>query len=159
MMNLRSIYLLLALSLLSPLLRAQVPSSNLEELVGQRRWGELRVAATQGAHLGFYRAMAAAVFNDPESESLFKQVIREEPASEHAYEAYDWLANNYQKSGRYHSLALSRQAQWKAFPDKTFAFSRNLFSPEVRFSNLLRPNAAAERGDFSRYESKACPSG
>jgi hypothetical protein len=117
-MKLRGIYLLLAFSLFSPVLRAQVPSSNLEELVSQRRWRELRVAAAQGAHVGFYRAIAAAVFNDPESESLFKHVIREEPASEHAYEAYDWLANNYQKSGRYHSLAVIRQAQWEAFPNK-----------------------------------------
>ncbi len=116
--TLKSIYLLLTLSLMSPVLQAQVSPSTFEDLVHQRRWNELRMAAAQDSNAGFYRAVAAAVFNDPEAESLFKQVIQAEPSSEHVYDAYNWLANIYQKSGRYHSLAVIRQAQWKAFPDK-----------------------------------------
>jgi hypothetical protein len=111
---LASITLLAASSLLS----GQVSPSNFDDLVRQRRWVELRSAASQNDNAAFYRAIAAAVFNDPKAESLFKQVIRDVPSSEHAYQAYDWLANLYQKFGRYHSLAVTRQAQWKAFPDK-----------------------------------------
>ncbi|WP_157467016.1 hypothetical protein [Edaphobacter aggregans] len=133
-MKLRSIYLLLALSLVSTVLRAQVLPSNLEDLVRQRRWSELRVAAAQDSTASFYRAVAAAVFNDPESESLFKQVIQAEPFSEHAYDAYDWLANIYQKSGRYHSLAVTRQAQWRAFPDKKAITSQK--KEDAPFMNL-----------------------
>jgi predicted aspartyl protease len=113
----KGVSLLLAASLASPLVRAHSQSQSLDDLLDQRRWNELRLAA-QETHAVFYRAVAAAVYNESEAEPLFKQVIKDEPASEHAYEAYSWLANIYQKSGRYHSLAVIRQEQWKAFPEK-----------------------------------------
>ncbi|WP_263416923.1 aspartyl protease family protein [Terriglobus albidus] len=118
----RVIYLLILLDIASSVMRAQVSSLTrdepLDELVRQRQWSELRAAASRDSNAGFYRAVAAAVYNVPEAESLFKQVIQDAPASEHAYEAYNWLANLYQKSGRYHSLAVIRQAQWRSFPDR-----------------------------------------
>jgi hypothetical protein len=80
-LNLRGVVLLLAVSLASPVLRAQSQFQSLEELVHQRRWHELRLAVAQGTSAAFYRAVAAAVFNEPEAESLFKQVIQDEPAS------------------------------------------------------------------------------
>jgi hypothetical protein len=116
-MNFRKPLLLLLMSVASSF-TAQSSQPNLEELATQRRWVELRAAAAKNNKARFYRAIAAAVFNEPEAESLFKAVIRIEPSSDHSYEAYNWLANLYQKSGRYHSLALIRQAQWKAFPNK-----------------------------------------
>lgn len=102
----------------STAVRPQVSHSTLDDLARQRRWSELRAAAVKDDKAIFYRAMAAAVFNDPEAESLFRQVIRDEPNSEHAYQAHNWLANLYQKSGRYHSLTAICEAQWKSFPDR-----------------------------------------
>ncbi len=128
------IQLLLVLSMMSPTLGAQVSQSTLEDLVLHRQWVELRTAATQNSHAGFYRAVAAAVFNEPEAESMFKAVIQAEPSSAHAYDAYNWLANIYQKSGRYHSLAVIRQAQWKAFPDKKEIVSQK--EEDAPFMNL-----------------------
>ncbi len=133
-MKLRSISLVLVLSLVSYVLRAQVSAPNLDDLVRQRRWSKLRSAVAQSENAGYYRAVVAAVFSDPEAESLFKQVIQDAPGSEHAYEAYDWLANIYQKSGRYHSLATIRQDQWKAFPDKKAIASQK--KEDAPFMNL-----------------------
>jgi hypothetical protein len=154
-MKLRSIYLLLALSLVSTVLRAQVSASNLEDLVRQRRWSELRIAAAQDSTASFYRAVAGAVFNDPESELLFKQVIQAEPSSEHAYSAYDWLANIYQKSGRYHSLAVIRQAQWKAFPDKKAITSQK--KEDAPFMNLLDQVSGARVASTFHHDGHSLP--
>ena len=115
--TLKNIYLLLTLSLMSPVLQAQVSPSTFEDLVHQRRWNELRMAAAQDSNAGFYRAVAAAVFNDPEAESLFKQVIQAEPSSEHVYDVYNWLANIYQ-SLAVTIASLSSAKHVEAFPDK-----------------------------------------
>jgi TolA-binding protein len=66
----------------------------------------------------FYRAVAAAVFNEPGAETLFRSAIRESPNSEEAYQAYDWLANLYLKSGRYQSLIAVMDQRWATFPNK-----------------------------------------
>ncbi|HMF63228.1 MAG TPA: hypothetical protein VK608_04000 [Edaphobacter sp.] len=74
-MELRKIPPFLIMSMTSPMLSAQISPSTLEDLARQRRWVELRAAA-QDSHAGFYRAVAAAVFNEPEAEPLFKAVIQ-----------------------------------------------------------------------------------
>jgi hypothetical protein len=82
------------------------------------RWIELREAAAKSDHATFYRGVAAAVFNEPEAETLLRSVIRDEPRSEEAYQAYDWLSNIYIKTGHYESLTKVMDARWAAFPDK-----------------------------------------
>lgn len=96
---------------------SQQGSTQLNQLADEHRWSELRDAAAK-KHSAFYQAMAAAVFNEPEAEQLLRATISEEPTSEEAYEAYDWLSNIYLKSGRYHSLEAVMEARWAAFPNK-----------------------------------------
>lgn len=96
---------------------SQQGSAQLKQLADEHRWSELRDAAAT-KHSAFYQAMAAAVFNEPEAEQLLRATISEEPNSEEAYEAYDWLSNIYLKSGRYHSLEAVMEARWAAFPNK-----------------------------------------
>ena len=96
---------------------SQQGSAQLKQLADEHRWSELRdTAATTNST--FYRAMAAAVFNEPGAEPLFRTAISQQPSSEEAYEAYDWLSNIYLKSGRYHSLETVMEARWAAFPNE-----------------------------------------
>jgi hypothetical protein len=101
-----------------PLVAQQQETSSLKQLASDHRWSELREAAAR-THATFYQAMGAAVFNEPQAEKLFRLVIAESPASEEAYDAYDWLSNIYMKSGRYHSLETVLKARWAAFPNKS----------------------------------------
>ena len=96
---------------------SQQNPAQLKQLADEHRWAELRDAAAR-THLTFYQALAAAVFNEPEAERLFRTAISEEPTSDMAYEAYDWLSNIYLKSGRYHNLEAVMEARWAAFPNK-----------------------------------------
>ncbi len=102
---------------LSSLPACSQASVQLKQLADEHRWSELRDTAAT-THSTFYQAMAAAVFNEPQAERLFRATISEEPTSEEAYEAYDWLSNIYLKSGRYHSLEAVMEARWAAFPKK-----------------------------------------
>jgi hypothetical protein len=76
-MKLRSVLASITLFAASSLLPGQVSPSNFDDLVRQRRWVELRSAASQNDNAAFYRAIAAAVFNEAKAESLFKRVIRD----------------------------------------------------------------------------------
>ncbi|MCU1322449.1 MAG: hypothetical protein JWM43_2098 [Acidobacteriaceae bacterium] len=96
----------------------QSTPADLKTLADAHRWVELRGAAAKDEHAKFFRGVAAAAFNEPQAESLFKSVIRDDPHSEEAYQAYDWLCNIYLKTGRYHSLAEIAEARWAAFPNK-----------------------------------------
>lgn len=131
-MRLKCVALMIAASFISPMLTAQ--SANLDELIRQRRWNDLQREIAHEPKSDFYRAVVAAVFNEPQAESLFRKVIEDEPDSAHAYEAYEWLANIYQKSARYHSLVVSRQKQWAAFPDKKAISSQK--KEDAPFMNL-----------------------
>src|SRR6202043_1471098 len=72
----RQILLLLLICAVSSSSSAQSSTSNLEELATERQWVELREVAGKSEHATFYRAMAAAVFNESEAESLFMSIIR-----------------------------------------------------------------------------------
>ncbi|QEE27073.1 hypothetical protein FTW19_03025 [Terriglobus albidus] len=146
---------LLALSMVSPSTRAQVTSSTLDDLVRERRWSELRIAASKDSNADFYNAVAAAVYNDSKAESLFKQVVQEAPTSEHAYEAYNWLANLYQKSGRYHSLVAIRQEQWKLFPGKEEVASQR--KEDAPFMNLPDQENGPRAASVLRHDGHSLP--
>ena len=90
----------------------------LKALADAHQWADLRDAAAKSEHATFYRAIAAAVFNEPGAEGLFRSVIRNDPHSEEAYQSYDWLSNMYLKTGRYRSLEAVMEARWAAFPNK-----------------------------------------
>ena len=109
--------LLFQLAIWSPAL-AQSGTVSLKQLADSHRWSELRNAAAKDKNATFYQAIGAAVFNEPQAEELFKSVIRQHPDSGEAYQAYDWLANIYLKSGRYQSFTNIMEARWAAFPNK-----------------------------------------
>ena len=136
-------------------IRGQNSQLNFDELVNQRRWVELRSAVAKSNQADFYRGVAAAVFNQPDAESLFKAVIRAEPSSEHSYEAYNWLANLYQKSGRYHSLAVIRQAQWKAFPNNKVITSQQ--KEDTPFMALPDQKNGARRSFTFHHDGDSLP--
>lgn len=151
----RQILFLLLICAVSSSSSAQSSTSNLEELAKERRWVELREAAAKSEHATFYRAMAAAVFNESEAESLFMSIIRTEPSTEEAYESYNWLANIYQKSGRYHSLAVIREAEWKAFPKKETIASQK--KEDAPFMSLPDQRNGPRRASTFHHDGRSLP--
>jgi hypothetical protein len=109
---------LLSLDIAYSTAHGQVATADLKVLADTHRWAELRNEAAKNENAIFYRAIAAAIFNEPEAEALFKSAIHNNPTSEEAYESYDWLANLYLKSGRYQSLTATMEARWTTFPNK-----------------------------------------
>jgi hypothetical protein len=108
---------------------AQTTQPDAKQLLGEHRYLELFQAAhTQNSV--FYKAVSAAIFNEPSAENLLKQVIQESPNSEEAYQAYDWLSNLYLRTGRYQSLMTTMDARWAAFPNKKdVAGEKKTFAP------------------------------
>jgi hypothetical protein len=108
----------LLLSMVCTAAFGQNATPDLKALADAHQWVELSDAAVKSEHAVFYRAVAAAVFNEPGAETLFRSTIHESPNSEEAYQAYDWLANLYLKSGRYQSLIAVMDQRWATFPNK-----------------------------------------
>jgi hypothetical protein len=127
---------------------AQSSTSNLEELAKERRWVELREVAGKSEHATFYRAMAAAVFNESEAESLFMSIIRTEPSTEEAYESD-------KKSGRYNRLAVIREAEWKAFPKKEAIVSQK--KEDAPFMSLPDQQNGPRRASTFHHDGRSLP--
>jgi hypothetical protein len=105
-----------ALTVASPAI-AQPP--DLPSLYQARRWTELYDALQTHKGPALYRGVVAAVFNDdPHAERLLRSVITSAPHSDDAYEAYEWLAHIYFRTGRYRQFIADMEARWAAFPNK-----------------------------------------
>lgn len=94
--------------------------AELNSLYRARRWTELREALKKYGGPAVYRGVVAAVFNDDRrAERLLQSVIASAPRSDEAYEAYEWLAHIYFRTGRYRRLLANMNARWEAFPNRS----------------------------------------
>jgi predicted aspartyl protease len=95
---------------------AQTGEDAFRPLANNHRWFELR--ATANARTSpLVRGALAAVFNDPATaERLLRGVIRDEPRSEHADDAFALLVYVYLRTGQYERFATLYQAWAAAFP-------------------------------------------
>ncbi|MGH9668081.1 MAG: hypothetical protein ACRD9L_26990, partial [Bryobacteraceae bacterium] len=99
---------------------AQPADAGLKSLYRARRWAELHEALKAPGGPVLYRGVVAAVFNDDRlAEHLLHSVITSAPRSDEAYEAYEWLAHIYFRTGRYRQFMADMEARWEAFPNKT----------------------------------------
>src|SRR5580658_10265084 len=98
----------------------QPADAGLKSLYEARQWTELREALKTHPGPAVYRGVVAAVFNDDRlAAHLLQSVITSAPRSDAAYEAYEWLAHIYFRTGRYRQFVANLEARWKAFPDKS----------------------------------------
>ena len=78
----------------------QAADGSVEALYRAHRWFDLRRSVTSQSPLLIQAAVAAA-FNDPErAESLLRTIIRSQPRSEAADEAYDLMTKMEIRSGQ-----------------------------------------------------------
>ena len=95
---------------------AQAREDALGQLANTHRWFELRDTANARTS-PLVRGALAAAFNDPPTaERLLRGVIRDEPRSESAADAYALLAYLYLRTGQYERFATLYQAWAAAFP-------------------------------------------
>src|ERR1700722_1850295 len=95
----------------------QAAGRDVEALYRTHQWFELRGSVTSQSP-ALMRAAVAAAFNDPErAESLLRTIIRSQPRSEMANEAYDLIAKMEVRSGQYARFNRT-YAEWSAaFPN------------------------------------------
>jgi len=94
--------------------------SRLKSLYEGRRWTELYKVLQAHKGPALYRGAIAAVFNEDRlAERLLRSVITSGPHSEEAYQAYEWLAHIYFRTGRYRQFIADLEARWAAFPNKS----------------------------------------
>jgi len=95
-------------------------AADLRSLYDGRRWAELYDALQSQQGPLLYRGAVAAVFNDSRrAERILKSVITSAPNSPEAYDAYEWLAHIYFRTGRYRQFIANLEARWAAFPNKS----------------------------------------
>lgn len=93
--------------------------SGIQSLYDARRWTELYRALQSHKGPALYRGAVAAVFGDGRrAEPLLRSVIVSAPHSEEAYQAYEWLAHIYFRTGQYRRFVANMEARWAAFPNK-----------------------------------------
>jgi predicted aspartyl protease len=96
---------------------AQQGEDAFRPLAKTHRWFELRGTAEAGTS-PLVRGGLAAAFNDPATaERLLRGVIRDEPRSESADDAFALLAYVYLRTGQYERFATLYQAWAAAFPE------------------------------------------
>jgi predicted aspartyl protease len=106
---------LVGLASLAVACRAAPDSSRLDSLYRAHQWLELRDAVTDQSPV-LYRGAVAAALNEPAAEALLGEVIRTQPASKAADDAYGLLSEVFIRSGQY-SRFLATYAAWAAaFP-------------------------------------------
>jgi len=98
----------------------QPGDAEFKSLYRARRWTELQGALKAHRGRALYRGAVAAVFNDDRrAEHLLQTVITSAPHSDDAYDAYEWLAHIYFRTGRYRQFVADMEARWEAFPNKS----------------------------------------
>src|SRR6202040_1092548 len=95
----------------------QAAGRDVEALYRTHQWFELRRSVTSQSP-ALIRAAVDAAFNDSErAESLLRSIIRSQPRSEMANEAYDLIAKMEVRSGQYARFNRT-YAEWSAaFPN------------------------------------------
>ena len=102
------------------LIASHAVADDLKSLYEARQWAELHESLQSHKGPALYRGAVAAVFNDDRrAERILRSVIRSAPRSEDAYEAYEWLAHIYFRTGRYRQFVSGMEARWTTFPNKS----------------------------------------
>jgi hypothetical protein len=115
-------------------LAAQPAEDAYRPLAKNHRWFELRGTANARTS-PLVRGALAAAFNDPATaERLLRGVIRDEPRSDEADDAYGLLAYVYLRTGEYEQFAALYQAWAAALPES--------------------PNVRDERENFEKYRGR-----
>jgi clan AA aspartic protease (TIGR02281 family) len=106
-----------ALSCVAVALGVQTAERDLERLYSSRQWFELRSSVTDRSP-DLIRSAVATVFNEPvAAEVLLRKVIREQPRSAAANDAYGMLSQIFIRSGQYERFA-KNYSEWAAsFPE------------------------------------------
>jgi predicted aspartyl protease len=110
--------LFVALVALVLIIALAVAQSDRDEFVLYRagRWFELRMIVTERSPALIQGAIAAAFNHRPQAERLLRAVIRSQPSSEAADDAYGLLCRMYLNLGLYARFASTYREWGKAFP-------------------------------------------
>jgi hypothetical protein len=94
--------------------------ADLKALYDSQKWIELHDELQKTKAHNFYRGAVAVVFHeDPhKAESFLRSVIRANPESEDAWQAYEWLSHLFLYGGQYRSFVSTMEARWNTFPQK-----------------------------------------
>ena len=104
----------------SPACAQSVNGADLQALYDARKWTEIHDELQKTSAHNLYRGAVAVVFHESprKAESLLRSVIKVEPKSEDAYQAYEWLSHLFLYGGQYRSFVSTMDARWTAFPGK-----------------------------------------
>jgi len=113
-------YILSALLWSSLLFAQRTPAPDLKALYDSGKWTELDETLARTKENHFYRGALGVTFNQGirKAESHLRAVIKAAPASQEAYQAYEWLSHLYFYSGQYKRLVSTMEARWAAFPGR-----------------------------------------
>jgi hypothetical protein len=94
--------------------------ADLKALYDAQKWADLHDELQKTNAHNFYRGAVAVVFHeDPrKAESFLRSVIKAEPRSEEAWQAYEWLSHLFLYGGQYRSFVSIMEARWNAFPQR-----------------------------------------
>jgi hypothetical protein len=134
---------------------AHADGADLQSLYQAHQWAELRDAVRSHKVPSAYRGIVDAVYGDDRrAERILKSVIRSAPNSEEAYQAYEWLAHIYLRTGQYARLTANTEARWAAFPNRSeLKTERNAMAgfrglPDQTVSAARRFTLLHERGEI-----------
>ena len=110
---------------------AEPQPHELKKLRDTHNWFRLRETVRGTTSSPLNAGAVASAFNEKaRAEKILLALIRSNPKSVEAYEAYDVLANLYMRTGRYRQLMAIMEKRWRAFPDKPeIATERAAVSP------------------------------
>lgn len=92
--------------------------NDLKSLYETRRWTGLYTAVNGSKGNDLYRGAVAVAFHQTaQAEKSLRSVIRAQPKSDEAFQAYGLLGELYITTGQYRRAMSTMQARWKAFPD------------------------------------------
>jgi hypothetical protein len=94
--------------------------SDFQSLYDARKWNELSDRLQNTTGMPLYRGAIGVTFNQDlqHEERLLLSVVRSDPHSSEAYEAYEWLSHLYFYRGQYRNLVSIMERRWAAFPEK-----------------------------------------
>lgn len=128
--------------------------ATLKSLYEGHHWKQLAAALKAGDGPALYRGVVAAAFNqDQLAERLLNDAIALSPEGEAAYDAHEWLAHIYFRTGQYRRFVAQMEERWSKFPDRaerkqeetTVAGFRDLPNLEIAASGYSRLKIEPEK--------------
>lgn len=89
------------------------------QLYNQHRWFDLRTTNLNQRDIAplYQGAVDAAFDNRTEAEAAFGEVFRQQPHSQAAYEAHEWLTYLYLRHGLYQEAVAETRTKWQDAPN------------------------------------------